>query len=422
MDSTSQDVVVLGAGVIGVTTAYYLAREGHRVTVIDRQPGPGLETSFANGSQLAGNGAGPWSTPNVPRDLWKWLGREDAPLLLRLSAVPGLWRWGPQFLRNCSVERWRENARAITSLAVLSLAELKAVTGDHAIEYDSLKRGILAVHRSQESLDHAAAGLVASNDLGMRKVALDREAVVATEASLQPIEQEIAGGIYSPDDETGDCLKFTRALAAIAEQSGVRFLYGAEIRRLRTEGRRIAAIDVAGSEIRGDCYVMCLGSDSMRIARDLGLRLPIYPVKGYSATVSVAGWNGAPTASLVDEKRKMGFSRLGDRLRMAGTAEFAGFDLSLNAARGGSLLAGLREMFPSFPADREAVHWAGLRPMTPDGRPLLGQAGLENLLINSGHGTLGWTLACGSARVIADILAKRRLPVAAEDFSPLRRQ
>jgi D-amino-acid dehydrogenase len=422
MHSTSQDVVVLGAGVIGVTTAYYLAREGHRVTVIDRQPGPGLETSFANGSQLAGNGAGPWSTPNVPGDLWKWLGREDAPLLLRLGAVPGLWRWGPQFLRNCSAERWRVNARAITSLAILSLAELKAVTADHAIEYDALKRGILVVHRSQESLDRAAAGLAASNELGMRKVALDREAVIATEASLQPIEQEIAGGIYSPDDETGDCLKFTQALAAIAEDSGVRFLYNAKIGLPRMEGRRIAAIDVAGSEVRGEHYVMCLGSDSLRIARGLGLRLPIYPVKGYSATVSVAGWNGAPTASLVDEKRKMGFSRLGDRLRMAGTAEFAGFDRRLNDARGGMLISALREMFPSFPIDREAVHWAGLRPMTPDGRPLIGQAGPENLLINSGHGTLGWTLACGSARVIADLLGRRPLPVAAEDFSPLRPQ
>jgi D-amino-acid dehydrogenase len=421
MQSNSMDVVVLGAGIIGVTTAFYLAREGHRVTVIDRRSGPGLETSFANGSQLAGGGAGPWSTPNVPRDLWRWLGREDAPLLLRLSATPGLWRWGPEFLRNCTPERWRENARVITSLAILSFAEFKALTAEHVFDFDSVKRGILAIHRSQESLDRAAAGLAASNALGMRKIALDREQAIAIEESLRPIEHEIAGAIYSPDDETGDCLKFTQALAAIAEKSGVRFLFDADLRSLRSDGRRVTGIDIkngASSQIRADCYIMCLGSESMRIARRLGIYLPIYPVKGYSATVSVAGWNGAPTASLVDDKRKMGFSRLGDRLRMAGTAEFAGFDPSLNRIRGGLLMAGLYEMFPSFPREREAVQWAGLRPMTPNGRPLLGQTKLENLFVNSGHGTLGWTLACGSARVMADILARRSPPVSVAAFAP----
>jgi D-amino-acid dehydrogenase len=414
------DIIVLGAGVIGVTTAYYLARDGHDVTVIDRQQQAGMETSFANGSQIAAHGAGPWSAPGVPMNLLRWLGRDDAPFLLRLRALPGLLRWGPKFLRNCTEQHWRDNARAINDLASLSLDELGTVVRDNAIEYDALKRGILVIHRTQQGFDAGAAKVERNRAVGFRQTVLNRDQCVEVEPALEPVASGIAGGIYSPDDETGDCLKFTQALAEICKRLGVRFMFGTTIEGFVGERGTVSGVRAGGRTIAAERVILCLGSYTAPMARALGLRLPIYPVKGYSATVAVDGWNGAPSVSLIDDQRRMGFSRLGNRLRMAGTAEFCGFDRRLNARRSEMLMHGLREMFPSFPANRPAEQWTGLRPMTPDGRPLLGSAGPRNLLVNSGHGTLGWTLACGSARVVRDLVAARPSPLSLDAFSPLR--
>jgi D-amino-acid dehydrogenase len=414
------NIIVLGAGVIGVTTAYYLARDGHAVTVLDRQAQAGMETSFANGSQIAAHGAGPWSAPGVPLNLLRWLGKEDAPLLVRLRALPGLWHWGPRFLRNCTEQRWRDNARAINELASLSFQELQSVADETGIAYDALKRGILVVHRTQQGFDAGAAKVEANRAVGFGQTVLDRAACVAVEPALESVGEQIVGGIYSADDETGDCLKFTQGLADHCRQLGVKFGFGTTVEGFLRDGGVLRGVQVAGGRLEADRVILCLGSYSAPMARALSLRLPIYPVKGYSATVPVEGWNGAPTVSLIDEKRKMGFSRLGNRLRMAGTAEFCGFDTRPNPARGAMLLQGLRDMFPSMPAGRPATHWAGLRPMTPDGRPLVGPVGVENLLVNSGHGTLGWTLACGSARLVRDLVAGRSGPLAVDAFSPLR--
>ena len=412
--------IVLGAGVIGVTTAYYLARDGHAVTVIDRQKRAGMETSFANGSQIAAHGAGPWSAPGVPTNLLRWLGKEDAPLLLRLRSLPGLLRWGPQFLRNCTAQHWRNNARAINELASVSFDELYSVIQDTGIEYDAVKRGILVVHRTQEGFDAGIAKVEANRAVGFGQRALSRAECIAVEPALEPVGAEIVGGIYSPDDETGDCLKFTQALAATCQRLGVKFMFETTIESFVRQGGAVSGVHAAGTTFGADRLILCLGSYSAPMVRALGLRLPIYPVKGYSATVAVDGWNGAPTVSLIDEKRKIGFSRLGNRLRVAGTAEFCGFDTRPNAARGNTLVQGLREMFPSFPIDRTATQWTGLRPMTPDGRPLLGTANVTNLIVNAGHGTLGWTMACGSARIIRDVVAGRPTPLGLAAFSPLR--
>src|SRR5579871_6457260 len=381
------EIIVLGAGVIGVTTAYYLARDGHAVTVIDRQSAAGLETSFANGSQIAAHGAGPWSAPGVPMNLIRWLGREDAPFLLRLHAIPGLWRWGPQFLRNCTADRWRENARAIHELAALSYGELNEIVARHRIAYDEVKRGILVVHRTQANLDAAAAGVRANAAIGMSQKVLDGDACVAAEPALAPIRGEIVGGVHSPDDQTGDCFKFTQSLAEICRGLGVRFQFDTTVEGLVADGGKVTGVRAGGETLGADRVVLCFGSYSAPMARRLGLSLPIYPVKGYSATVSVEGWNGAPSTSLIDDKRRMGFSRLGGRLRMAGTAEFTGFDRALSPRRGELLMEGLRAMFPSFPRDHQPIHWTCLRPMTPDGRPLVGPTALANLIVNSGHGT-----------------------------------
>ena len=413
------NIIVLGAGVIGVTSAYYLARDGHAVTVIDRQLQAGMETSFANGSQIAAHGAGPWSAPGVPMNLLRWLGKEDAPLLLRLRAVPGLLRWGP-ILRSCTLQHWRENARAINDLCAFSFGELQTVVSDNGIECDAVKRGILVVHRTQEGFAAGAAKVEQNREVGFSQRVLTRAECLIVEPALEPVGGEIVGGIYSADDETGDRLKFTQSLASVCERLGVKFLFSTKIEGIVQERGAAVGVRTAGKTLQADRVVLCLGSYSAPMGRTLGLRLPIYPVKGYSATVQVDGWNGAPIVSLIDEKRKMGFSRLGGRLRMAGTAEFCGFDTRPNAKRGAMLVQGLREMFPSFPAERPATHWTGLRPMTPDGRPLLGQTRLGNLIVNSGHGTLGWTMACGSARIVREIVAGRPAPLPLDAFSPMR--
>ncbi|MCR6671869.1 D-amino acid dehydrogenase [Devosia ginsengisoli] len=415
------DIIVLGAGIVGVATAYCLAQEGHTVRVVERQAAAGLETSFANGSQLVAHGGGPWSAPGVPTNLLKWFGRRDAPLMLRLSAIPGLWRWGPQFLLNCTQARWTHNAISLHHLAMSSIRELDRIVADERLEFDQLRKGILVVHKSQQAFDAAAAHVAVENAAGMRKHAVDAEACIALEPALTHQRHQISGGIYAEADRTGDCLSFTQALATAALRLGVTFDYQTRIESITSNGRSITGVVTDKGRLQADRYVMCLGSYSPLLSRQVGIDLPIYPVKGYSATVSVDGWDGAPTISLIDASRKMGFSRLGNRLRIAGTAEFAGHSTTLDADRGKILLDGLLEMFPFCPGAADAMHWSGLRPMTPDGVPVVGRTRLDNLLINSGHGTLGWSLSCGSARLICELIGNRTPEIDPGLYAPERR-
>jgi D-amino-acid dehydrogenase len=405
-------VTVLGAGVVGVTAAWYLAADGHEVTVVDRQDGPALETSFANGGQISASHAEPWANPGAPWQVLRWLGREDAPLLFRPRADWWQWRWGLQFLIECLPSRTRRNTIQCLNLALYSrdcLRELRAATG---IEYDHLERGILEV--CTDARDFARAAATAEH---MRRYGCDREVksadeCVAIEPALAACRARLAGGIYTASDESGDARLFTAALARHAAGRGVAFRWRTTVAALDADANAVTGmrcVNERGEEetLVADRYVMALGSYSPLLLRPLRIAAPVYPVKGYSLTVDVGEHRGAPTVSLTDLARKIVITRLGNRLRVAGTAEIAGYDTRLNPVRCEALLRRLFDLFPDAGDRDSAQYWAGLRPATPSNVPLVGRTRFANLYLDTGHGTLGWTMACGSGRALADIVAGR---------------
>ncbi len=398
-------VTVLGAGVVGVCSAYYLVRAGHAVTVVDRRPGPALETSFANGGQISVNHATPWATPTTPWKALKWLGRNDAPLLFHLRADPALAAWSLRFLANCTRRRMLVNIERALRVALYSRGELARLRTATGIEYDALTRGILHIFRNRRDYEEALPQVEPMSRLGCVRRIVDAEACVAIEPALSGVRDRLVGGIFSPDDESGDAHAFTVRLAEIAAGLGVACRYGVRIRRLVAVGGRIDRIETDAGDIGGDAFVVALGSYSPLFVKPLGIRLPVYPAKGYSVTIPVAADGGAPTVSLIDDEFKMVYSRLGGRLRIAGTAEFAGYDDSVTAARARFLLDTARGLFPRCGDPDKAEFWAGLRPSTPDGVPVIGPTRYPNLFLNTGHGTLGWTMACGSGRLVADIVS-----------------
>jgi len=400
-------VLVLGAGVIGVTSAWYLSKAGHEVTVIDRHEQPGEETSFANGGQISVSHAAPWANPHVPAKLLKWLGREDAPLLFRLRADWRQWRWGLQFLRECTPARTRHNTRQLVRLGLYSRASLQALRAETGIHYDELARGILHFYTNERELEAAAESARVMRDQGCEIQMVDARRCVAIEPALRNVR--LAGGSYSPIDESGDAHKFTQALAAVAAQRGVRFR-AARITRIVAHAGRIEGVSIDGTAepLRADAYVLCLGSYSPIYARPLGLDFAIYPLKGYSVTLPVVDAAKAYTVSLTDDEHKLVFSRLGERLRIAGTAELNGYNTELNEVRCRAILERAMELFPGAGDAARAQYWTGLRPATPSNLPYIGATRYPNLYLNTGHGTLGWTHACGSGRAIADIVSGRQ--------------
>ncbi|MEW5888198.1 MAG: D-amino acid dehydrogenase [Pseudomonadota bacterium] len=409
-------VFVLGAGLIGVATAWYLRRAGHDVTVIDRQPAAGMETSFANGGQISVSHPEPWANPGAPLQVLRWLGREDAPLLFRPRLDWQQWSWGLRFLLQCLPGPTRRNTGAIAALALYSRERLRELRRDTGIEYDCLERGILHLCFDARSFSHAHRRAAMLRTYGIRAEVRDARQCIALEPALAGCRDTLFGGIYAPDDETGDAHRFTQALSRLCMQAGVEFRFGATVRRLQASGSRIVAAEVVqdGETHResAQAYVVALGSYSPQLVRPLGERLPIFPVKGYSVTLSLADDAGAPRTSITDESRRIVCSRLGNRLRLAGTAELSGYDTSINAVRCEAILRRAREIFPALHAAGEPEYWAGLRPATPGNLPVIGRSRYENLLYNTGHGTLGWTLACGSGQALADIASGRGPSVA----------
>lgn len=400
-------VLVLGAGVVGATAAYHLMRDGHAVEVIDRQPGAGLETSFANGGQVSASHATPWATPHTPWKALRWLGREDAPLVFRAARWdPALWLWLARFLANCTPARTRVNTERTVRLALYSRESLKALRDELGLEYDAERRGILHIFRDPREYDAACVSAEMMGDAGLPQTIMDRESLVQMEPALRSAAQRLIGGILSPDDESGDAHAFTAAMARLATEGGAVFHTGETILGLEVEGRRIAAVRTDKGRHTADAYVLSLGSWSPLVARNAGLRLPIYPAKGYSITVPVTGL--APHVSITDDEHKLVYSRLGNRLRAAGTAELAGWDNTLNRRRALVVRDRAQELFPEAGDYEQAELWCGLRPKTPDSVPYVGPTPLPNLWLNTGHGTLGWTMAVGSARIIADLIAGRR--------------
>lgn len=413
-------VVVLGAGVVGVATAWFLAQGGATVVVVERQPGAGLETSFANGGQISANHTTPWATPATPWKALKWLGQADAPLLFHLRLDPALASWLLRFLANCTASRMRTNTERSLRLAVYSRQQLAAVRAATGIAYDQLTRGILHIFRNQNDYTEALPLVELMNRLGCRREVIDADACVGLEPALADARPHLVGGIFSPDDESGDAHTFTVGLAEACAKEGVTFQYGTPIRRLVRAGQAVSAVETEAGTITADAFVVACGSYSPLLLRPLGIRLPVYPAKGYSVTIPVAAEGLAPVVSLIDDEFKMVYSRLGERLRIAGTAEFAGYDTTVWPKRAMFLREKAMELFPRCGDPDTAELWAGLRPSTPDGVPVMGATPLSGLFLNTGHGTLGWTMACGAGRVVADVILGQTPEIALDGFGSER--
>ena len=403
-------IAVLGAGLMGVTSAWYLAEDGHEVTVLERREAPALETSFANGGQISTGHAEPWAKPSVVPKILQWLGREDAPMLFRPRADWAQWEWGLRFLLECFPGRFERNCRALAGLAAYSrvcLDQLRAATG---IRYDELTLGILHFCTGQRDFEALARHAEEMRPLGIRREVKSAAECLAVEPALVNSATPVVGGVLTPEDESGDAHKFTRELARLCVAKGVVFRTGAAILAVEKAGNRVTGVRLeGGARVEADAYVVCLGSYSPLVVAPLGVRIPVYPLKGYSITLNLGGAAAeAPSVSLNDEAKKIVISRLGSRLRAAGTAELAGYDTRLNEVRCEAIVTRIRELFPPLAGCEVIDRWTGLRPATPDNVPLIGRTRYGNLFLNTGHGTLGWTLSCGSGRALADLVSGRR--------------
>jgi D-amino-acid dehydrogenase len=422
-------VIVLGAGVTGITSAWFLRQAGHEVTVIDRQPAAGLETSFANGGQISVSHAEPWANPGAPLKVLKWLAKEDAPLLFRLRADARQWLWGLSFLRECTPARTRHNIRQIVNLGLYSRATLQQLRAELGLQYDQLAKGILHFYTSEAEYAAAQAPARVMREHGCELDMKTADECVAIEPALAQCRERIVGGSMTPSDESGDAHGFTQALAARCAAAGVQFLYDTRIVGLQQAGDRLEAVQVADAQgiVRtqaADRFVLCLGSFSAGFARELGISLNIYPAKGYSVTLPVIDPSQSYSVSLTDDEYKLVFSRLGDRLRIAGTAELNGYDTALNLTRCEAIVRRTRELFPRMTdglVDGQARYWTGLRPATPSNVPYIGRSKIANLFLNTGHGTLGWTHSAGSGKAIAEIVSGR-MPALDFAFSGIGRE
>jgi D-amino-acid dehydrogenase len=410
-------VVILGSGVIGVTSAYYLAKAGHDVTVLDRQPGPALETSFANAGQISPGYASPWAAPGIPLKAMKWMLQRHAPLSITPDGTLFQLQWMWQMLQNCNAERYAVNKERMVRLAEYSRDCFKALRAATGIEYEGRQQGTTQLFRTQEQMDAAAKDIAVLEETGVPYELLTREQLISAEPGLA--RNKLVGGLRLPNDETGDCQLFTTRLSAMAEQLGVKFRYGVDITGLVSEGEQIKGVQCGPELVTADSYVVAMGAYSTTLLKQL-VQIPVYPLKGYSITVPIVNADAAPVSTILDETYKIAVTRFDDRIRVGGMAEIAGFDHTLNPRRRETLEMVVNDLFPGAGNTAAATFWTGLRPMTPDGTPIVGRTGLRNLYINTGHGTLGWTMSCGSAQLLSDLISSRRPAIRADDLSVSR--
>ncbi|MGA9031060.1 MAG: D-amino acid dehydrogenase [Sulfuricaulis sp.] len=397
-------VLVLGSGVIGVTSAWYLSQAGHDVTIVDRQPEPGMETSQANGGQISWGASTPWAAPGIPFKALKWMFRPHSPLVLRPRFDPAMWSWLFKMLGNCTTARYAINRERMLRLSRYSHDCLVALRNETGIHYDERASGVLELFRTANELDEAADQSAMLESWGVPYQLLNPGTCVVHEPALRAVQNKIAGGMLLPGDESGDCLLFTRELARRAETHGVRFALSTRIERLTADGGRIKGALTDKGEMNADAYVLACGSYTPLLLRPIGIKLPVYPVKGYSGTIDIGNDAAAPAGTLTDVSYKVVVTRLGNKLRGAGTAELTGYDLTLRPSRCNTIKHVLNDLFPGAGDLSRAEYWCGLRPMTPDNPPVIGATPYKNLFLNTGHGTLGWTMACGSGKVIADLV------------------
>lgn len=409
-------VLVLGSGVIGVTSAWYLAKAGHEVTVIDREAAPALGTSFANAGQISPGYASPWAAPGVPMKAIKWMFQQHAPLSIRPDGTLFQLQWMWQMLMNCSADRYAVNKERMVRLAEYSRDCIRALRAETGIAYEGRQQGTLQVFRTAEQLEGAAKDIAVLEEAGVPYQLLSREDLAASEPALAAVSHKLTGGLRLPNDETGDCQLFTQRLAAMAEGLGVQFLYNRSIDSLMRQGTAVTGAIVGGEPIFADAVVVALGSWSTPFIKDF-VRIPVYPLKGFSITVPMTDAARSPVSTVLDETYKVAITRFDDRIRVGGMAQIVGYDRSLDPAKRRTLEHVVTDLFPGAGDVARASFWTGLRPMTPDGTPIVGPTPVKGLWLNTGHGTLGWTMACGSGKLLADLVSGASPAIRADDLS-----
>ena len=410
-------VIVLGSGVIGTSVAYYLAKSGHEVEVIDRQAGPALETSFANAGEVSPGYSSPWAGPGVPIKAIKWMLMRHSPLVIWPVLDPNMWRWGLSMLANCTEKAYAINKSRMVPIAEYSRDCLKELRAETGIAYDDRAQGTLQLFRTQAQMDGIAKDVEVLKDYKVPFEVLDREGFVKVEPALKLTQEKFVGALRLPGDETGDCFKFTNRLAEMAEALGAKFRYNTSIEGIEVSGGKVSGVRTSAGTLTADHYVMALGSFTPQLLKPIGIHIPVYPVKGYSITVPITDAKFAPESTIMDESHKVAVTRLGDRIRVGGTAELAGFDMTLRESRRDTLNHVLTDLFPKGGDVSKATFWCGLRPMTPDGTPIVGPTPYPNMLLATGHGTLGWTMAAGTARVIDDLISGRKPEIGLDGLS-----
>jgi D-amino-acid dehydrogenase len=414
------NILILGSGVIGTTTAYYLAKSGHQVTVVDRQSGPALETSYANAGEVSPGYSAPWAGPGVPLKAIKWMLMQHSPLVIWPMLDPAMWRWGASMLRNCTAARYAVNKGRMVRLAEYSRDCLRELRADTGIAYDQRTQGTLQLFRTQKQLDGTGKDIDILKQYGVPFELLDQSGYIKVEPALALVKEKFVGALRLPGDETGDCFKFTQNLAKLAEGLGVKFRYGVNIQGIASDGQRITGVRTDVGELTADRYVVALGSYSPLLLKPVGIHIPVYPVKGYSITLPITDKQFAPESTIMDETHKVAVTRLGDRIRVGGTAELAGYNLDLREGRRQTLNHVVTALFPRGGDVSKAEFWTGLRPMTPDGTPVVGDTPYPNLYLSTGHGTLGWTMAAGTGRVMADLISGRTPDISMEGLTLAR--
>ncbi|ERB65160.1 D-amino acid dehydrogenase [Vibrio coralliilyticus OCN008] len=399
-------VVILGSGVVGLTSAWYLSQAGCQVTVIDRQPRAAEETSFANAGQISYGYSSPWAAPGVPLKAMKWLLEEHAPLKIKPSLNPDLLHWASQMLKNCQLDRYRINKARMLAIANRSRECLAQLNQQYDLNYQGRTQGTLQIFRNHKQLEAVEKDIALLEESGTRYQLLDAKECLLQEPGLANIQGTLTGGLYLPDDETGDCYLFCQQLQAMAENAGVEFLFNTEIQRLNVQGNQVTSVATSQGEIEADKFVVAMGSYSKKLLEQIGIDIPLYPVKGYSLTLPVINRDFAPQSTIMDETYKVAVTRFENRIRVAGTAELAGFDPALPDKRLATLNHVVANLFPQGTDLTQAEYWTGFRPMTPDGTPIIGETKIENLFTNTGHGTLGWTMACGSADILTEVITR----------------
>jgi len=416
------NILILGSGVIGVTSAYYLAKQGHDVTVIDRQSSPAMETSRANAGQVSFGYSSPWAAPGVPFKAMKWLTQTHAPLKLSPKADTHQWAWMSQMLANCTESRYAVNKARMVRVSEYSRVCIDALREETGIQYEDRQQGTLQMFRTQQQMDSVAKDIEVLKQFDMDYELLDIDGCVAAEPALARVKEKFVGGLRLPADQTGDCFTFTNKLADICKEMGVQFKFETEIMTLEGNGGEITGVLTNKGLLKADHYVVAMGSFSRGLLKQVGINAPIYPVKGYSLTVPISNSEAAPVSTIMDETYKVAITRFDDRIRVAGTAELSGYNLDLLKQRRDTIAMVVSDVFPDGGNVDDAEFWTGLRPMTPDGTPIIGKTKFSNLSLNTGHGTLGWTMSCGSGRLLADLVSGNKPEIDAEGLDISRYQ